>query len=97
MNRRQKVVLVVGIILAIAFAGVGLASSSRAPDCAREEQSSVPAPRTGTVIGGRTSFTVCVEDAVHPLNENASRWWYFGAGSVLVLMGVGMIVARPSR
>lgn len=86
VNRAQALVVLAAVALAVVLAGVGLYADGRPAPCT-EVVSPAPANTAAGRIQRAQGFDTayCADFATSALTEQAARWWWYGAGAVLVL------------
>jgi hypothetical protein len=91
VTRLQKVILTIGVVVALALAGVGVYASTGETTFTQGE--------CLEQIGIRGRCVEYDEPTVHEpaLDEDSAPLWWFGAAAAVVLTALGLVLARPTR
>jgi hypothetical protein len=95
MSRTQALVVLVAVALAVVLAGVGLYANAQPGPYVQE-------PVAGSKLSGDEFLAFCGDevpcsDDDHTpgaLRPAAARWWWIGAGAVLILGAVAVPLTR---
>jgi hypothetical protein len=97
VSRVQKVILTIGVVVALALAGTAVYASNGETtvtqgDCLERSTRTFDAPRSA---GGQPTC-LRYDDAVidEPPLDGTSPLWWFGAAAAVVLTGLGLVLVR---